>query len=555
MLAYCRRRLLGSERWIDALLVVQLHDGEELFRVGGCWDSYLRCYVARSCAPHVIRLEASQTEVGHDLKKMVAQVKAGDSTRARALILGGNRGSGKTFFAAGVTMVVVALEWPGDLQFGVNITTKQKAECIEAIEVVARPEWIVSDTSDLRDPRTIFCTNSVIEWHTSKNARALRQAGRRIRHVLINEGQDQPEAVAINSIAAIRNLGGFISIATNPPTAESGDWVAALWLAIEAGEINCRRFLLDNKLNSKIDEAAVGDIGPIIRVISQESHAADVLGVFQLSGRGTYPAFKATPLERGGHIFADEIPTHWGWEDITVELTTDEKLGLPGFPNVCGLDFQKRPGIVGSIARLYRTGNGAPVADDPLQLPPNSVVLAVYKTIHTRGVESDFSQALHAAGFDSSSVLLVGDATGARQDAEHRFGNRPTSFRAMQEDGWIIVPPMYHWKRQTPWNPLVAESRAQMHEILTKHQVIFSERCKEPGENLPSLVDSMRRSKVGPKGGLLEAGDYQHGPDGIRYLVWRFLPRPRMKAPPKKVTSSAEVLAQLRKFKIGRPAA
>lgn len=526
-IAKLRRQLLSPERWVDALLVVEDHNGVELFRAGGCWDTQAKRYVDRPCKPHVIRLQESQCVdgetlkppgLGHGFAEWLEKARRGEK-RARSIIGGGNRGSGKTWFLAGVALVAMALEYPGDWQFGINITAKQKRECLEAIREVARPEWIAGDVADFRDPRTVFITGNTVSWLSAQNPRAIRQAGLRIRYVLINEGQDQPEAVSVNAIAAIRNTGGLVGIATNPPQVERSDWIASWWTGIEAGELNGKRFLLNNKLNRAIDQDALGDIAAFLYATNREAGDADAAGIFRLSGPIAYPAFKPLPLERGGHIGE---PPQVGWTDVTKELTGNATDSGVGFDFVIGVDWQKTPGVCGQLAKLYRDQR-------------NEIVLYVLRTIAVRGVEADFSQAMYAAGFATTpgtaqaSVLVVGDATGARQNAEHKFG-QPVSFTVMRNDGWKVVPPMKHWKHGTPWNPLVRDSRAQLHLLFERNQILLGPECREPVEGFSSLVESLRRAKVGPKGGLVEKGGYQHGPDGVRYLAWKFLPRP---TPPK----------------------
>jgi hypothetical protein len=544
-IARLRRALVSPDRWVEARLVVESHTGEELFRIGGCWDRELRRYVDRPCKERRISLQESQLELGRAFGRWLAAARAGER-RSRVLIGGGNRGSGKTWFLAGVGLLAMALEFPGDWQFAVNITAKQKRECLEAIREVGVPEWISGDITDFRDPRTVFVTGSTVCWLSAQNPRAIRQAGLTIRYVLINEGQDQPQAVAINAIAAIRNTGGLVGIATNPPQSERSDWVASWWTGIEAGDLNGEKYFVDNKLNRAIDQAAVGDIAPYLYAIDRDAGDADGAGVFKLSGPTAYPAFSSLPLERGGHVgnpparvVSLDGTLVAGWEDVTAELTASAVDSGAGFPFVCGLDFQREPGVIGSIAKLYRDGAG-------------KIVLHVIDTIGVRGVESDFSQALHAAGYrpvhgmDGPTVLLVGDGTGARQNSEHRRG-LPTSFVAMRADGWKIVGPMKHWKTGIWWNPLVKDSRAQMHAVLDARQLLLSPKCKEASEGFPSLVESFRSAKVGPKGGLVEKGNYQHGPDGIRYLCWRFLPRP---APAKPTGFDMTTFDSIRKIRI-----
>jgi hypothetical protein len=518
-LALHEKRLLSANRYVEALLVVESHLGEEIFRVGGCWDRELQRYVDRPCAEHRVKLQESQLELGRAMGRWFALQRDG-KRRPRILMGGGNRGSGKTWFLAGVGFVAMGLAFPGDWQFGINISAKQKRECIQAIREAARPEWIQGDIADFRDPRTQFVTGSTICWLTAQNPRAIRQAGLSIRYVLINEGQDQPQAVAINSIAAIRNTGGLVGVATNPPQTERSDWVASWWSGIEAGDLNGEKYFVDNKLNRTIDQEAVGDIAPFLYAIDREAGDADGAGIFRLSGPIAYPGFSPLPSNRGGHI---GDPPQVGWVDVTRDLTGVFTGSDFGFDFVCGLDFQREPGVIGSIAKIYRAEDGR-------------LVLCIIDTIGVRGVESDFSQALHAAGYrpapgmDGPTVLLIGDGTGARQNAEHRKGH-PTSFIAMRADGWKIAGPMKHWKHGIPWNPLVKDSRAQMHALFEAKQVLFSPRCKEASEGFPSLVESFRSAKVGPKGGLVERGHYQHGPDGVRYLCWAFLPRPQPMKP------------------------
>jgi hypothetical protein len=538
-IAALRRGLISSERWVDALLVVESHAGEEIFRVGGCWDTRLYRYDhSRPCKPHVIRLEESQLEAARELGKWIAETLAKKRRRIRSLWAGGNRGSGKTFLMGGIALVAIGLAFPGCWMMAVNITAKQRRECLEHIKAVAHPSWITRDIGDFRDLKTEFLTQATVQWLSAQNPRAIRSAGLPIRYVLINEGQDQPEAVFTNAIAAIRNTGGLVGVATNPPQADRGDWVASVWLAIEAGELNGARFLLENSKNRSVDQDALSDIGEYLRVVNPDAYAADAEGIFKLSGPVAYGAFKALPLAKGGHLGE---PPELGWTDVTLELTAAATESGTGYPYVCGVDWQKTPGVVGQLAKLYR--------DDVSR----RLVLHVVRTIAVRGVESDFSQALFGAGFvpkpgmPGVPLLIVGDATGARQNSSHNW-ELPTSYVAIGADGWMVIPPDTHWKTGRPWNPFVRDSRAQMHELFDRHQIQFGAECKEPCEGFPSLVESMRRAKVGPKGGLIEKGDFQHGPDGVRYLAWRFLPRPQVEQPKGIDTPTFNMLRAIRPF-------
>ncbi len=532
------KRLHRTDRYVDALLVVEDHTGAEVLRVGGCWDRLAHRYVDRPCKERRVRLEESQQQIGRALARWLDSAKKNEK-RIRALIAGGNRGSGKTYFLGGIAIVVMMLAFPGHWMYGVNLTAKQKRECLEAIRAVAAPEWIIGDVTDFRDPRTLFVTGATVSWLSAQNPRAIRSAGLPICYVLINEGQDMPEVVANNSIAAIRNVGGLIGVATNPPQTERSDWVASWWTGIEADELNGEKYFLDNKLNRTIDQDALPDIAAFLYATNREAGDADAAGIFKLSGPVAYENFKALPAgEKGGHV---GDPPQVGWKDVTREISAAAIEGTVGFDFVVGVDWNKTPGVAAQLAKLYRTEAGV-------------LVLHVLYSLNVRGVEADFSQALYAAGFattpgvpDKPSVLLIGDATGARQNTKHDW-SLPESYKVMQADGWKVIPPDRHWKHRTPWNPTVRDSRAQMYLLFEKHQVLLSPKCKEPSEGFPSLVESFRKAKVGPKGGLIPKGDFQHGPDGVRYLAWKFLPRPK----PAPVRSDPSVASQFLGIRLTR---
>jgi len=537
--ARLQRQLLSPERWIDARLVVEDHTGAELFRVGGAWDCRARAYVERECAAKTVRLKESQTEAGQGFARWLESSRRGvvDPQRAIVMLLGGARGSGKTWFV-GLAIVCIGLEWPDEWQYNVNLSTGQRREVIEAIEEVSRPDWIADRSDDLRDPWLRFVTGSTLAFVSSRNPKRLREAKLRIRAVHINEGQDQDEAVYVNAVSATRNVDGLVVVATNRPQNESGDWVSLAATGIEGGEIVGQFYLLDPRKNDAVSRVALDKRAAAIRVVSPEAAAADTDpdAPMRLATKTAYPAFRPLPVERGGHI--GDVPDV-GWTDITVQITGALIGSGLGYPYICGVDFQREPGVIGAICKIYRFDG--------------RLVLAVLDQIGVRGVEPDFSQALYAAGYrpshgaDKPPILLVGDGTGGRQNANHNFA-QPTSFVAMQSDGWKIIGPDVHWKHGIPWNPGVRESRAQMHTLLEQRQILISRKCKEPSEGFPSLVDSFRRAPIGPKGGLVEKGNFQHGPDGVRYVAWRFLPRPE----PKKVqgmdVATFDALREIRIF-------
>jgi hypothetical protein len=524
-LAELRQGLLDPERWLDALLVVEDHEGVELLRVGGRWDGSAGRWSpnADGVTPKVIRLKESQQAAGRGFAHWLESSRRGeiDPLREIVMILGGARGSGKTWLV-GLMIVIIGLEWVDEWQYSVNLSTGQRREVVEAIKECSDPSWITGESDDMRDPWLRFITGSTVAFVSARNPKRLREAKLQIRAVHLNEAQDQSEDVYINAVSATRNVDGLVTIATNRPRVASGDWVSLAATGIEAGEIVGLFYLLDPRLNNAVSRVALDKRANAIRVVNREAAAADTDpdAPMSLSGLMAYPGFIPLPVAKKGHIGE---PPSVGWKDVTRELTAAAVEGAAGYDWVCGVDFQKHPGVTGQIGKIFRNERG-------------DLVLVIYRTLAVRGVEADFSQALYAAqytttpGAGAHTVLLIGDATGARQNAEHRWERSP-SFTAVRNDGWMILPPMVHWRTGIEWNPVVGDSRNQMHFLFERHQILISPACKQAQEGFPSLVDSLRRATVGPKGGLVERGGYQHNPDGLRYLAWRFMPRPKPAAP------------------------
>lgn len=548
------RILVSPDRWVEALLEVRTLDGELVLRVGGCWDRHQRRYVDRPCTPHVVTLQASQVEMGRALAEYVRARLNGDDARPVVLFAGGRRGGGKTWVLGGLAQVVIGLAVPGSWMIAVNVTAKQRREVVDAIGKIVPPKWLAAQVDDFRDPRTKFVTGSTIQWLSAKNPAAIRQAGLPIEAVFINEAQDQSITVYSNAIYAIRNTGGVVLIASNPPQTESGDWTAVLHQAIQAQEIDGLYLDLDANKNLAIHQPSLPKIAKALRAVDRFAAEADVDGVWRLSGDTAYPGFSPLSFDKGGHVGSPpqatpdsfgSSPEH-GWEDVTREMTREPASSERGFDYIAGADFQKRPGLCSAIAKLFKT-------------PEGKLVLWVCDYITTPGVEEDLSQAYITRGYypgpvdldgkPAPSLCIVGDATGQHQNAEHRR-NLPYSFVRLKADGWTVLAPMRHFRTRSGMNPLVVDSRSQMHTLLTNGQILFSPRLLEPQPGFPSLIESFKRAKVKEGGKLDNRGHFQHGPDGVRYIAWKFMPR--KKPPEPSYEPNMEIFKMFRDIKWGR---
>ncbi len=529
------RSLLSADRFVACKLEVRTHLDEKLFTVGGCWDTVARCYIDRPCETRILKLKESQLESGRAIGTYIRQRRNNDDSRVALMLMIGNRGGGKTFVLGGALMVVLALLMPGCWQMGVSITAKQNREIKTAIAAVSAPEWVTQDVTDFRDPRTQFITGSTILWLTSKNPKALRQALLPFEHVLINEGQDQREVVFTNSISAIRS-GGLVTVASNPPQEGTGDWVAVLYQGIEAGNKDGATYVLDSAKNDGVSQPTLGKIGRLLHLVNPDAYAADSLGEIKLSGNLGYPGFsrKRRTEDNSGRWLCGHVgdppnltPPELAWHDVTREITAAEGGGSAGYDYIVGGDFQTEPGSCAAVGKLYRT-------------PSANLVLWIKAFVVTNGTEQDLTIALQTRGYfpgpvdhdgrPAASAVIIGDATGARQNAEHRKRD-PYSFTRLRSDGWTVLPPAYYGPKRTPWNPLVADSRKQMKACFLVGSILISPECNEASNGFPALIDSFERAKVNTNGKFEKKGHYTHGPDGVRYLAWRYLPRGIVQAP------------------------
>lgn len=522
------KRTLSGERFVDALLVVLEPDGRECYRAGGVWDRLLDSYDRRRQAkPHYFTLQRSQVESSRAFAEVLSASRRGDKSRDRVLMLGGPGGSGKTTQGMGPELVATALEWPGEVQFGVNLQSKLRRECIDAIRDTALEEWIESDTENPVDSRTVFITGHWIGWLTAKNQKALRQRKLPIRRVVMNEAQDMPAVVFANSMLALRNTGGLLTILANPNQEDVGDWSSELWEKLQGKRLKGRQFWLDPKLNKAIDQDALADIGDFLQAVAPDSYTADILGKFNARDGKGYPAFTHMAREVDetgrylrGHIGLPELR----WRDVTREETARILgPGAEGFDFVGGSDFQMDPGCCVDIGKLYR---------DQF----NDLILYIHETISAPGDERALTQALVSRNYfpgevdferrprPGRSLLLVGDGTSSTHSTGNRKGE-PYTFTQLNAQGWRVIGPDRHYRTGTWINPLVPDSRKQMNAELKAGHILLSPECEQPSAVLPSLVDGFKRTRMLPSGKFEKKGHWTHAPDGVRYLAWLFLPR------------------------------
>lgn len=568
-LAEAHRRL-GTDRYADALLIVEHPDGHELWRAGGLWDRIALgpdgqrgCYSnARPAVPVHVRLKRSQVEPDPATGKSAADGIANyldlkrrgiDAGRPMTIIAAGNRGSGKTFLLGSLVAVTMALEYPRGAQFSVNLSDKQKREVIAGFDKFTPFAWTLREVRDPRDPFREFITGHQLYWRSGRSPSAIREGGITFHYGFVNEGQDQPVEVAVNAGGAIRNEGTLLGIATNPDP--DGGWVGDLKERIDAEPTADRPFFgewyeMRAALNDAIDQAAQPKIAAFLYAVDKDAADADARGMWKRRGQA-YPFFstKVRRVDADGRF----LEGHMGlpprvevgralWRDVTREETA-KAFGGEGYDWIGGSDFQHDPGCCAAIGKLYRDEHG-------------TLILCIHEFVGAPGDERAFAQALEDRGyfpgdadFDGKpapagrALVLIGDGTGDIQDSTHRRG-MPYSYAQLKRYGWKTYPPMKH-RSGAPCNPLIPDSLKQVDSALRAGQILFAPACGDPAAEFCSLVDSAKKSTINASGKFVKRGHYTHGMDGVRYLAWRFL-RTKKDAPPR----DADLIRDLRSIRL-----
>jgi len=541
----------STDRLVSAELIVESSTGQELLRAGGVWDgwAYIPPPPGFDHRPERFRLKESQDAPMAAFVAWFQAMERDEKGKDVVLMLGGQPGSGKTLLLM-VWQLLVALRWPGDFQWTSVLNLDNRTECLVALTMIGRPSWW-TESDDPRNPHLRFFNGAQLRWTSARNVRRLRQRGLPLRFIGINEGQDQSEDIYAVTQTAPRLYAGCVGIATNPPTQGAGNWTTRLWLGIEGGEVEKgKAFLMKASGNDAVDQDFLRYAGQAVRVATPRLAGAHVDGDMRMAGPAAYPSFDARP-------YNPAAPTSGGcvgellWKpdigpapvDVTRELTAPFMGSARGADVVIGCDFQGHPGCVGVVIRFFRLADG-------------SITAYVDRVISVPGQEEALSQALVTAGYTTNGfhpsgakgpiALLVGDATGRTQSADH--GHRPPSFWAMEQQGWVITAPDRHHSTGNPWWAPVLESLAQMYVLFERRQVVLGPECRKPSEALSSLVDCLRNAMKSEYTGKLRKGDpFGHAPDALRYPMWLLMDKPKATPPDQRLDATTfNALASLR---------
>ncbi len=538
-------------RVVDLRVVVRRKlTGERLFAVGGRWDRVEqrfaeepaeRCKTIYLNEAQCLGTEGTKLEDGPAwaLKRWI-EARRANRPRPIEIVLDGGRGSGKTVLGT-LAVFMVAIEIPDSRCWLISPANTRRAEVARIIRDFIPRHWRAWSERDL----TYTLPNgSQITFIGADDEDALKQGGYEI--ALLNEAQLVSSNAFSNAVAGVRNVSGrpkgLLILAHNYASKERGEWTNDHLDKIESGELNATHRKLDPKLNGFLDDSAVDDIDKSIRSVRPDLADIDALGIRKRLGDYAAPAFKPFGLDIGGHVGRPPADVTGidgrkvaGWIDVTREVTAEKTGTKRGFARVVGADFQRRPGCVAVVCRIFRSDTG-------------KIVYFVEHVIVAGDNEDDLAERidsyLASIGLGAQDALVVADSSGRWQNAAHTSRTKP-SHDILREWQFTVVAPR-RVKRSGALgnaNPEVEDSLAQFYDVCKDDRFIVSPEAEW-------MVESLRRCKIKKRGGTIKLDDrkpgYSHPVDCGRYVVWFFEP----KRGPAPLPYDSETADEVRKVRI-----
>lgn len=522
-----RDRLLGVEQDLSSRVVdlcIQARrksTNDVLFSVGGTWDRIERRYLdAPAKQGRVIRLSEAQClgEKGNEPEEGPAlefkrwlENRATGADRLGEIVLDGARGSGKSILGT-LFVFCTAIAFPGSRCLLVSPANTRRHEIDVIVKDFIPRRWRAWSERDL----TYTLPNgSTITYVGADDEDALKQGGYEV--ALLNEAQLMTSQAYVNATGGLRNLSGrpmgLLILAMNYASKERGEWTNDHLDKIDGGLRGARHHKLDPALNEFIDEN-VNDIAEgLARSVRPDLADIDFSGIRKLLGNMAAPTFKPHALAFGGHV--GKPPADW--VDVTREVTAF-RTETKGFSRVVGMDFQRRPGCVAVVFRLFRRPGDKKLiywAERYIDAPG--------------GFEDDLARRvdeyLGSLGLTARDALVVADSTGRHQDGAHRSNTKP-SHDILREWYFHVVAPMR--KKKSGWgigNPDVDDSVAQFNCVILDGCFVVSDTA-DPNE---FLVTALRKCRTKKRGGSIRLDDrapgYSHPVDCSRYVTYYFEPK------------------------------
>jgi hypothetical protein len=496
--------------------------GDVLFTVGGRWDRaegrYLdeqatRCKIVWLNEAQCVGEQGNDLEDGpaYELKRWIEGRRVG-AERLGEIVLDGARGSGKSVLGT-LAVFCIAIAFPGARCLLVPPANTRRHELEVIVKDFIPLRWRAWSQ---RDMTYTLPNGSTVTYVGADDEDALKQGGFEV--ALLNEAQLMTSQAYVNATGGIRNLSGrpmgLLLLAMNYASKERGEWTNDHLDKIDGGLPGARHHKLDPKLNEFLDDNANEVAEGLARSVRPDLADIDFSGIRKLLGNMAAPMFRPAAIAFGGHV--GKPPADW--LDVTREVTALRTGIAKGFARVIGADFQRRPGCVAVVFRLYRKPNG-------------DLAYFAERYIEARdGYEDELAilldEYLASIELSARDALMVADSTGRHQDAQHRRNAKP-SHEVMREYYFTVVAPMRK-RKSGGWgigNPDVDDSVAQFNSVLMADCFIVSDEA-DPNE---FMITALRKGKTKKRGGSIRLDDrppgYSHPIDCGRYVTYYFEPR------------------------------
>lgn len=512
-------------RHLNLAVVLQDHNGRDLYWAGGEWDRLQRRYTGRYHRAHRIRLRASQIAAAQHALYWLQEKKAGRPRDFSALFLIGDRGGGKTALAS-IIMGLAVLEFPAfdgspTIAWQISKSHEERDELDRYLREFFPFEGSWYTYSEYRGHKYRFAHGPTLTNVSADDAETLKRG--RVDFSFYNEASKYSKKVPAYGLGRLKDKGGFSLFTSNRPTERSRwilQWHEKAEEAKAAGTTYPVRFVtVASAGNDMLDRDSAGQISTLVNDIAPDLADDDLGSLFDRRETIAYPKFHK----------AESVAPPPDLGDITRAFTL-QKTGI-GYDFVGSADFQYNPGIVATIWKIYGT------KEDP-------VLWALDEIEVPHASEEEFlAEVLETTLYTPANTLWTGDNTGQIQNGRHDPKDR-TSFAVWKDRGWRIVPNVKPKDRDhRPNNARVERRMGLTNFLLAKksslgcRQIMISPKC-------PRLIHALKECelKTSGKNGLpYPAHPFSHITDTLGYLAWWAWPKPGRCTPTGSLGESVDI--------------
>lgn len=484
---------------------------EELIEVGGRWDRRRKRWAGPAQVVQPVRVPrgSDQEQPARWLAEWLRRAARGkgdhwkekttipgrisvEFRRVWTLMLVGGRRGGKSHLAV-ITLVAMALLSPRAELWAISPTQDETDELDRAARSILPLRWFTEHAGRTNKTMTFrFANGSRLKFISGHKPRGLKRG--RVDIALYNEGQNMTRAGWTQLRGAIADDAGLVVIACNPPDAEIGRWIEALYEQTRAKTVAAESFHLAGKNNPFVSAESLEDMRREVDDVTARKEIDGEMGV--PIGDVVFHAWSDSETVR-------EVPAEF--VDVTYDVTR-KHFGRP-FGYVVGMDFQKTPHMCAVFYRFFR---------DPTDETGDVIAWAVDEVVVDNADESDLVDGMealerwsvtgrvtgeHYRGWieptDSPTTpvhcCIVADASGFFQSGDHQKGQR--SDKRIAARRWTFA---YKPQKDSDRNPIVSERvkatntrlklagpNGRRRMFSCKHNILFNRAMRE-WQNLKS---------------------------------------------------------------------